>query len=203
MQNPLQMETFNLREMAKIEDVFKVEGNRSVQEQWLQIHLFKEGNFYRAYEQSAWLMSHYAGSDLQAKKHKTKQSPDGSFVFVGFPVSSLDKFRPKESGETEETDTNHVVLVLPSQTFPEEASVEVLADDFSKWKREMAYTDAKADNDERKDKNGLNGEFVKSAGGVRVTGILQELLSYPIESKSPIETMLFVAELKKKLSNII
>ena len=73
--------------MAKLEEIIKTEKSRSDSRTFSQIHLFKEGAFLRAYEQSAWLMSRYAAADLQPKKHKTRQTTDGTFVFVGFPLT--------------------------------------------------------------------------------------------------------------------
>lgn len=39
--------------MAKLEDVFVVEADRQEPEKWSKIHLFKMGDFWRAYEWSA------------------------------------------------------------------------------------------------------------------------------------------------------
>lgn len=38
---------------------------------------------------------------------------------------------------------------------------------------------------------------------ISITGVMREILAFPIESKTPMESMLFLAELKKKLSKII
>lgn len=43
--------------MAKLEDVFVVEAERRESEKWSKIHLFKMGDFWRAYEWSAWLIA--------------------------------------------------------------------------------------------------------------------------------------------------
>lgn len=62
--------------MAKLEEIIKTEKLRSDSRTFSQIHLFKEGAFLRAYEQSAWLMSRYAAAELQPKKHKTRQTAE-------------------------------------------------------------------------------------------------------------------------------
>lgn len=74
--------------MAKLEEIIKTEMSRSDSRTFSRIHLFREGSFLRAYEQSAWLMSRYAAAELNPKRHKTKQTADGTFVFVGFPLTS-------------------------------------------------------------------------------------------------------------------
>ena len=59
------VDTDQFQEMAKLEEIIKTEKSRSDSRTFSQIHLFKEGAFIRAYEQSAWLMSRYAAADLQ------------------------------------------------------------------------------------------------------------------------------------------
>ena len=52
--------------MAKLEEIIKTEMSRSDSRTFSRIHLFREGSFLRAYEQSAWLMSRYAaGSQVR------------------------------------------------------------------------------------------------------------------------------------------
>ena len=42
--------------MAKLSEVFNIERDRQDKDKWNKIHLFKMGDFYRAYEWSAWLI---------------------------------------------------------------------------------------------------------------------------------------------------
>lgn len=62
---------------------------------FLTIHLYKEGTFYRAYEWSAWLCVNYVKHDMKVTHKKTKTSLD--FTFVGFPVTSLEKYVPENA----------------------------------------------------------------------------------------------------------
>ena len=185
--------------MAKLEEIIKTEKSRSDPRTFSQIHLFLEGAFLRAYEQSAWLMSRYAAADLQPKKHKTRQTTDGTFVFVGFPLTSLDKYRPEHSQDIP-FDESHFILDLPADTFPQELTKELFDSDFERWKTEIAVTDNKNGKTDKTISEATEGQ---SALPLRLTDIMQEILAYPLESKSPIETMVFVSELKKKLSAII
>lgn len=43
--------------MAVLTDVFTTESDRQESEKWNKIHLFKMGDFWRAYEWSAWLIA--------------------------------------------------------------------------------------------------------------------------------------------------
>lgn len=176
--------------MGKLEEIIKTEMSRSDSRTFSRIHLFREGSFLRAYEQSAWLMSRYAAAELNPKRHKTKQTADGTFVFVGFPLTSLDKYRPVNSQDVP-SDESHIILDLPADTFPEEVTKELYDADFERWKKEIALTDSQRDTD---------GHALVP---LRLTDIMQEIMAYPLESKSPIETMVFVSELKRKLSAMI
>ena len=188
--------------MAKLEEIIKTEKSRSDSRTFSQIHLFKEGAFLRAYEQSAWLMSRYAAAELQPKKHKTRQTADGTFVFVGFPLTSLDKYRPEYSQDIL-FDESHFILDLPAGTFPQELTKELYDSDFERWKNEIAVTDNKSGKTDRTISEAQGDTEGQSALPLRLTDVMQEILAYPLESKSPVETMVFVSELKKRLSAII
>jgi hypothetical protein len=41
--------------MAAIKEILEIERSRETAAGWWKIHLFQEGSFYRAYEESAWL----------------------------------------------------------------------------------------------------------------------------------------------------
>lgn len=191
--------------MAKLEDIIATEKSRNDSRSFAQIHLFKEGTFLRAYEQSAWLMSRFAAAELKPKRHKTKMTVDGTFVFVGFPLTSLDKYRPANSQEVV-PDENHSILDLPADTFPPELTKDLYDADFERWKKEVPVTENKAAGgkvDSAATEVPKDNRDRAAAQPLRLTDIMQEIIAYPLESKSPIETMVFVSELKRKLSAMI
>lgn len=188
--------------MAKLEEIIKTEMSRSDSRTFSRIHLFREGSFLLAYEQSAWLMSRYAAAELNPKRHKTKQTADGTFVFVGFPLTSLDKYRPVNSQDVP-SDESHIILDLPADTFPEEVTKELYDADFERWKKEIALTDNKNSKTDKALTDSQRDTDGHALVPLRLTDIMQEIMAYPLESKSPIETMVFVSELKRKLSAMI
>lgn len=78
--------------MAKIKDVLEIESQRASLEQCRFVNLFQEGTFYRAYEWSAWLCVRYIQQFKTTKR--LFKNEDTSLVFVGFPITSLQKFIP-------------------------------------------------------------------------------------------------------------
>ena len=99
------------------------------------MHLVKEGNFYRAYEWSAWLMVHYY-TELKVTHRVLKSGED--FAFVGFPVASLDRYTPDDS-VVNETDGG-VDILLPKSAYAPEATPESLREGFENWKRSQPLT---------------------------------------------------------------
>ena len=100
--------------MAKISEILEIEKDRSETKTWNVVHLFKDGGFYRAYEWSAWLIVAFAYDDVRKDNvdrkplnvtRKKIKNGDGDFVFVGFPMKSLEKFMPNNKGFIPISDT--------------------------------------------------------------------------------------------------
>lgn len=96
--------------MAKLEDVFVVEADRQKPEKWSKIHLFKMGDFWRAYEWSAWLIAVITYNEkvrmtTRDRKpiHVTRMNRtdvEGTYCFVGFPVwVKVERMNEKENQE--------------------------------------------------------------------------------------------------------
>lgn len=189
--------------MAKISEILEIEKNRSDVNTWNVIHLFKEGGFYRAYEWSAWLIVTVAYSDevrkgtpdrkpLNVSRKKVK-SGEGDFAFVGFPLKSLEKFIPYQTGFNPISDTQiDVSIELPATDT--ELSLETLTQAFEEWKQPIPISE---------DKPKKEGDDQVRASPRSLTGIMSQVLSYPLESKTPMENMAFISTLKQQLAALI
>lgn len=80
--------------MAEIKTILDCEACRTDPATWRRLHLHKEGLFYRAYNWSAWLMSNHLQRSIKINK-KVLKATGQEFVYVGFPVSSLERFTPQ------------------------------------------------------------------------------------------------------------
>lgn len=181
--------------MAGIKDILDIERERSEPMDWLNIHLFQEGSFYRAYEVSAWLC-HTHISQFKVT-HRHVKGIDQPIAFVGFPVTSFEKRLPEGAAVASVAD-KHIVLTLPA---PETAmSVDDARNDFAVWKSRQHITESKDNGDLEQ-----TGRTAASTNGGKRTlfSIAQEILSYPIENHSPIECMLFLSSVKNDLTYII
>lgn len=180
--------------MAKIKDILEIESQRESIEQCRVINLFQEGTFYRAYEWSAWLCVRYV-QEFKPTKRQFKNE-GASMVFVGFPVTSLQKFTP-EGAEVRVDDDKSVRMVLSETAFPEETEAQLLREAFDNWKQSVPLSESA--------KKDIEAEKYGKVGGspVRLTDIMHKVLAYPIEQKSPMECMAFLAEIKKGIAEII
>jgi len=130
--------------MAKLSEIISIEHNRDDRSSWLKVHLFRDGRFLRASEVSAWHCVRLCGNEIAVSHRKSSQSEDGSYVTIGFPPESVDKFTPKAAIE-EYRDENHVVLSLSDSAFPMDVTPDLLREDFLRWKKEQPINPLPAD----------------------------------------------------------
>lgn len=181
--------------MAKLKEILETVSQRVTGERSRMIHLFQEGTFLRAYEWSAWLCVRYI-QDFKATKRMFKNE-DASVVFVGFPVSSLTRYTP-EGAEVTVTEDKGVAMLLSEGVFQGMTDVDRLRADFENWKESVPLTESS----KRDAKIPIGGDVSVSHSG-RLTDIVYRILAYPIEQKSPLESMQFLAEIKRSIAEII
>ena len=180
--------------MAKLKDILETELSRNDSVECRKIHLFPEGTFLRAYEWSAWLCVMYI-SDFKPTKRKFK-SEDAPAVFVGFPQNSLERHTP-EGAEVTVMEDKSIELLLPETLFRDTTDAQLLKTDFENWKQSVPLTVSS-----RKDLE-VGGRVDSSSHPGRLTDIMHRILAWPIEQKSPMESMLFLADIKRSIADII
>ena len=145
-----------------------------------EIILHREGIFYIAYEQSAWLFS-VALHAFRVKRLFVKCVAQ-DVVSIGFPMTSLGKF----TGGCEVVDEDSIVhLLLPNGDLPQSC-------DFESWKAMQAGEDS----------GRHTAESLADDAIAKKMELLERIDGFPIESKSPIECMLFLSEIKAVYKNL-
>lgn len=180
-----------------IAEIVEIESNRKSPEQYGIVHLMKEDNFYRAHDWSAWLMSQFpigeaVNSPLRISAKKLK---DGYIkTWVGFPVTSLGKYVP-DNGEvvfSPVSDTQiDVTISLPEEY--QNADYEALRNAVDEWKAQLPL------NDDRRRKRDEREVSEAAPRVMRISDVLGRILSFPLESKSPIEAYDFLRDLRQKV----
>ena len=171
----------------QLKEVFSKEQSRKEVVDYRTIHLIPEGTFYRAYEWSAWLCHRYVSQFKPT--HRLLKNTEDSVVFVGFPMTSLERHIPEGATLAEQEDKT-IALILTETVFGE-TTTEQLQTDFANWKKSVPLVKSKT-NSELRIKN-----FELENGGL---DILKRILAYPIEQHSPMEAMAFLSEIKQQLS---
>lgn len=173
----------------QLKEVFSKEQSRKEVVDYRTIHLIPEGTFYRAYEWSAWLCHRYVSQFKPT--HRLLKNTEDSVVFVGFPMTSLERHTPEEATVMEQEDKT-MAVVLPETVFGEKVTIDQLQTDFANWKKSVPLVKTKEQGTKNQDKN------VKSEASVEE--VLKRILAYPIEQHSPMEAMAFLSEIKQQLS---
>lgn len=176
--------------MPDLKSIVDKETNRTSQEDKGKVFLYKEGSFLRAYEWSAWLCCRFI-SDFKVT-HKMVKSLNQSVAYIGFPVTSLEKFMP-EGSMPDLTNLSEPYFSLPAQMIEKDLEMR----DFEEWKSCTPVSEVK----KKEDGKPLAVESNQSSGGL--FSLAKRIAEYPVESKSPIECMLFLLELKKQVVSII
>lgn len=179
--------------MSQLKEILEKENARRTLEQCVVIHLFREGTFFRAYEWSAWLcVRHYP--DLKVTHRVLKSGED--IVFVGFPLTSLDRYTPPDAS-VQPVDDKCVDITVTANVFPREADDDMLQADFANWKQSQPLTDAsKKKEEETKIRAERNAH-------PRLTDIMLRIVAYPVEQHSPMECMSFLSDVKQQISEIL
>ena len=191
----------------KLSLALEYEKLRQERESWNKIYLNHDGKFFHAYEWSAWLIKTVActeefqkergdSSMIQANRYQTKNS---EYVIIGFPLDSIGKYIPQYVSMTPVEDGNGDLIIevtLPEGT--DALTYEEMQQQYEQWRSECPMKEPKS-----KAGKGApsNAQMATSKGGL--FSILTQVLSWPVESKTPLENAEFISDLKRQLISLL
>ena len=162
-------------------DKFAREKERKDISDWKTIYLYREGTFLRAFNASAWLLATFVYNDEFRKQVGGKQplqvqhlmsKTNGDYIFAGFPVASIDKY-----------------VTMCDIISPLFQTVEEYEEAYAKYLASLPP--AKEKKDKPKQQQSFNSEDdganVMASGGL--FEILRSIVAYPLEEKTPLETV--------------
>ena len=177
-------------------DKFEREKERKDISDWKKIYLYREGTFLRAFNASAWLLATFVYNDDFRKQLGGKQplqvqhlmsKTNGDYIFAGFPVASIDKYVTMCDKRDENSDV--VVLTMYDIIAPLFQTVEEYEEAYAKYLASLPP--AKDKKDKPKQQQSFNSEDdganVMASGGL--FEILRSIVAYPLEEKTPLETV--------------
>ncbi|MBQ9295491.1 MAG: hypothetical protein IJ219_11315 [Bacteroidaceae bacterium] len=172
---------------------------------WNKIFLHKDGKFFHAYEWSAWLIKTVVCTEdfqrqrgdekmLTAYRYVTKK---GEYASIGFPLESLSKYMPLFGSVDFQTIEDYAEFTVPVESIGS-ATYEELAAAFEQWKQTLPEKETKAVARPRP-----TAQVDTQGSRMGMFQILSQILSYPLEAKTPQENMDFIATLKQQLASLL
>ncbi|MBQ8957227.1 MAG: hypothetical protein IJ057_01780 [Bacteroidales bacterium] len=178
--------------MAQLKEILEIERKRMEEGPWGTIQLFPEGTFYRAYEWSAWLCCRFI-NQFKPTRREVKGEMGETVVFIGFPVTSLGKFLPEDAQMVANDDKSVTITLLMSvaqeQDLPKQG--------FEEWKTSVPLVAPRRGSVKEELKN------MRDDQPHRMSEVMLRILAFPVEQKTPMECMAFVAELKQDLAKLL
>jgi len=190
----------------RLASALEYEKIREGAENWNKVILHKDGKFYHVYEWSAWLVKMFVCTEefqkergdktiLSVGRYKTKVE---EYAMLGFPVESIGKYIP-EYGEVKELEDGDLELTVDMPLEGDE-NFEVLQQRFEEWKQSVAFKESRPKS--RKDiTNGDGSAAILARSGM--FQILAEIVSYPVETKTPAENIEFISTMKRKVASLL
>lgn len=215
--------------MAKIVDILTTERDRQTTDAFNVVHMYKTGQFYTAYDWSAWIISVISYTDAVRNQTKDRHpltvtrikmaTSDTTFCKVGFPFKSIEKFCPLRQ-DFEGVENDHITfrIPLPEPTDNSEITFERLRDAVDKWtesheikppkrtKEEMEQIKAerKAGNSE----NNISTQATTKDSSAKTAntqggGLIQQILAYQLADSTPMDNIAFIQRLKQQITAIL
>ena len=211
--------------MTKIIDILKTERNRPTADTFDIVHMYKTGQFYTAYDWSAWIISVISYTDSVRMQTKDRHplavtrikiaTSEQTFCKVGFPFKSIEKFCPNRQG-FDGIENNHITFRIP---FPQpsdgtEITFDRLSEAVDKWTETFEIKPPKRTQEEMKQikaqrKAEKDAADLASATPVNAPatpcggGLIQQILAYPLADSTPMENIAFIQRLKQQITAIL
>lgn len=171
---------------------------------WNIIYLNHDGKFFHAYDWSAWLIKMFVctealqkergdSSMIQANRYQTKNS---EYVIIGFPLESIGKYIPEYiSMQPVEDGNGDLIIEIALPESINTMTYEEIKQQYEQWRSECPIKEHKQKTAGKGAPS--NAQMATAKGGL--FSILTQILSWPVESKTPMENAEFIAEMKRQL----
>jgi len=182
-----------------ISEIRKTEEQRKDLRQQKTAHLLKEGDWYRAHDHSAWLLSQFPFGEAVEKPLKViaRRMKDGYVdAFCGFPCSSMGKYLPND-GTIDFLPVNDAQIdVVLNQVELGDATEEQLREQVDAWKETLPMSGSK------KQRNEDREQQQDAPRITRIGDIVARILAIPMEDISPREAYRVLQDLRRDVAAI-
>lgn len=161
------------------------------------IYLYNEGDWWRAYEWSAYLCTHINMTDglILKPTHKNLKGSDNGIIFTGLKLSSFKKYFKNYDIPTI-TDGIIEIDVTNNIINNENINIDNYKTILNEWKFSVPIKE--------KIRNEISNNIVnKENDKITINDLLKIIINYPLENKSLLESVRFISDLKKLSTDLI
>ena len=215
--------------MGKIIDILETERKRPTAADFDVVHMYKTGQFYTAYDWSAWIISVISYTDAVRMQTKDRHplavtrikiaTSEQTFCKVGFPFKSIEKFCPNRQG-FDGVENDHITfrIPLPQPQDGTEITFDRLSEAVDKWTETFEIKPPKRTQEEMKQikaqrKAETTAENAPAPAPTSAPanqsekrlngGLIQQILAYPLTDRTPMENYAFIQRLKQQITAIL
>lgn len=215
--------------MGKIIEILEAERKRPTAADFDVVHMYKTGQFYTAYDWSAWIISVISYTDAVRMQTKDRHplavtrikiaTSEQTFCKVGFPFKSIEKFCPNRQG-FDGVENDHITfrIPLPQPQNGSEITFDRLSEAVDKWTETFEIKPPKRTQEEMKQikaqrKAETTAENAPAPAPTSAPanqsekrlngGLIQQILAYPLTDRTPMENYAFIQRLKQQITAIL
>ena len=215
--------------MGKIVEILETERKRPTAADFDVVHMYKTGQFYTAYDWSAWIISVISYTDAVRMQTKDRHplavtrikiaTSEQTFCKVGFPFKSIEKFCPNRQG-FDGVENDHITfrIPLPQPQDGTEITFDRLSEAVDKWTETFEIKPPKRTQEEMKQikaqrKAETTAENAPAPAPTSAPanqsekrlngGLIQQILAYPLTDRTPMENYAFIQRLKQQITAIL
>ena len=215
--------------MAKIVEILETERKRPTAADFDVVHMYKTGQFYTAYDWSAWIISVISYTDAVRMQTKDRHplavtrikiaTSEQTFCKVGFPFKSIEKFCPLRQ-DFEGIENDHITfrIPLPQPQDGTEITFDRLSEAVDKWTETFEIKPPKRTQEEMKQIKAQRKAETAAENSAEPAptsapanqsekrlngGLIQQILAYPLTDRTPMENYAFIQSLKQQITAIL
>lgn len=122
---------------------------------------------------------------------------DEPIIHIGCPITSLSNHIP-EGAVSISDDSTEIEISLPSAIVPDDTDIAAMTAEFNQWKQSFPLTETS-----KKKSDTETLESTLTSYPTTITGIMQQILAFPVEKKSMLDCVAFLSDLKIRLAKLI
>lgn len=170
---------------------------KRTEENLMLLHLFNNNGWWRAYEWSAYLCNHLPcdlkeDERLNPTKKKSSIFEDG-IIFVGLKAASFKKYLPCLTSKVEDIDLSEKHIVFDVSELFDDFDLTTYKELLHEWKNNFKIKKSEQSNNSQKENNET----------LTVKEILNKIIGFRVECNTPLETMIFVSDLKNDVHKLV